>query len=133
MEVTGLSLISVGFGEGPMPYITSDRAWPSRLCRSSYLNSFPWDPVLHATHVHATLSLPSVSLGILPTFQIPVYLFSASCHRTLYFLRDGDYYCICNGGRSWSLEVWCKLRPAFYHYQQTLLFPDLIGWDLISR
>lgn len=61
LKVKGLSLISTGCAAGSTPYVTSDRSWPSRLCRASCLKSIPWGPVLHGTHGHAMLSLPRVS------------------------------------------------------------------------
>ena len=85
-----------------MPYGTSDRGWPSRLCRSSCLRSIPRDPLLHATHV--TLSLLRVSLfsGNIANFSDPCrkdcVSFFCSCHRT--FVTEGEVksmLCIFSG------------------------------------
>ena len=81
------------------------------------------------------------SLGILPTFQIPiekiVYLFSAPVtgflslrerqRACLYFLRDSDYYCYCTAVRSWSLEVLFKRRPVFMAINKPLFFLKSLG------
>lgn len=134
-------MISVGFRAGLTPYFTSDRGWPSRLCESSCLKYVPRDSLLRGTGplqlYHCCEHL--CSLGSLPNFQIPVekiwYLFSASVTEgeAKSVLCIFSRMVICTAMRSWSLEVLCKLRPVFYHYQQTPLFPELLGWDLVSR
>lgn len=114
-----------------------------RWCRSTCFKDAPQDPLLHGTCAHAMLSLPGVSLFSGNIFRYctkDFFLLSSEgfCHwekskkHALYFLRDGDYYCIYTAVRSWSLEVLFKQRPAFHHYQQTPHFPELIGWYPIS-
>jgi len=93
MKLKRLSLISVGFGAGPTPSVTSDRGWPSRMCGFSCLKSIPQDPPLHGMHVHAALSLPRVSLfsGNIANFSDPhrkdCVSFFCSCHRI--FVTEG--------------------------------------------